>query len=35
MGVKARTHWLCKWRDWLLDHSDELLTLMQLGSGKS
>ncbi len=35
MGIKARARWLGKWRDWMLDHSDELLTLLQLESGKS
>jgi acyl-CoA reductase-like NAD-dependent aldehyde dehydrogenase len=35
MGVEARARWLGKWRDWMLDHSDELLTLLQLETGKS
>jgi acyl-CoA reductase-like NAD-dependent aldehyde dehydrogenase len=34
-GVDARARWLGKWRDWLLDHTDELLTLLQLETGKS
>ena len=35
MGVDARARWLGKWRDWMLDHTDELLTLLQLETGKS
>jgi acyl-CoA reductase-like NAD-dependent aldehyde dehydrogenase len=35
MGVDARARWLGKWRDWMLDHADELLTLLQLETGKS
>jgi acyl-CoA reductase-like NAD-dependent aldehyde dehydrogenase len=35
MGVKARAKWLGKWRDWMFDHTDELLTLVQKESGKS
>ncbi len=35
MGVDGRARWLGKWRDWLLDHIDELLTLLQLETGKS
>jgi len=35
LGVGGRASWLGKWRDWILDHSDELLTLVQLESGKS
>jgi acyl-CoA reductase-like NAD-dependent aldehyde dehydrogenase len=35
MGVTGRARWLGKWRDWLLDHTDELLTLLQLETGKS
>lgn len=35
LGVEGRASWLGKWRDWMLDHSDELLTLVQLESGKS
>ena len=29
MGTEGRAEWLGKWRDWLLDHEDELLNLMQ------
>ena len=35
MGVDGRAWWLGKWRDWLLDHTDELLTVLQLETGKS
>ena len=35
IGVEGRSRWLGKWRDWLLDQTDELLTLLQLESGKS
>jgi acyl-CoA reductase-like NAD-dependent aldehyde dehydrogenase len=35
MGVEARARWLGKWRDWMLDHQDEVLTLLQLETGKS
>lgn len=35
MGVAGRAAWLGKWRDWLLDHRDELLTPLQLETGKS
>jgi acyl-CoA reductase-like NAD-dependent aldehyde dehydrogenase len=35
IGVDGRARWLDKWRDWLLDHTDELLTLLQLETGKS
>ncbi len=35
MGVEGRSRWLGKWRDWLIDHRDELLTLLQLETGKS
>src|SRR6201996_1076662 len=35
LGVKGRGKWLGKWRDWLIDHTDELLTLLQLETGKS
>jgi acyl-CoA reductase-like NAD-dependent aldehyde dehydrogenase len=35
MGVDARARWLSKWRDWMLDHRDELLTPLQLETGKS
>jgi acyl-CoA reductase-like NAD-dependent aldehyde dehydrogenase len=35
MGPRSRAKWLGKWRDWIFDHTDELLTLMQQESGKS
>ncbi len=35
MGVDGRSRWLGKWRDWLLDHTDELLTVLQLETVKS
>ena len=35
MGVEGRARWLGKWRDWLLDHTDDLLTVLQLETGKS
>lgn len=35
MGVDARARWLSDWRDWILDHADELLELVQQESGKS
>lgn len=35
MGVDARARWMSKWRDWILDHADELLQLVQQESGKS
>lgn len=35
MGVDARARWMSKWRDWILDHADELLELVQRESGKS
>jgi acyl-CoA reductase-like NAD-dependent aldehyde dehydrogenase len=35
LGVEGRASWLGKWRDWMFDHSDELLTLVQLEGGKS
>ena len=35
MGVDGRARWLGKWRDWMLDHTDELLTVLQLETGKS
>jgi acyl-CoA reductase-like NAD-dependent aldehyde dehydrogenase len=35
MGADGRARWLGKWRDWMLDHTDELLTLLQLETGKS
>ena len=35
MGAEGRAEWLGRWRDWLLDHEDELSRLMQRESGKS
>ena len=35
MGFKERARVLGKWRDWMLDHADELSTLVQLEGGKS
>jgi acyl-CoA reductase-like NAD-dependent aldehyde dehydrogenase len=35
MGIDGRARWLGKWRDWLIDHSDDLLTVLQLETGKS
>src|ERR1700744_560463 len=35
LGVKGRARWLGQWRDWLLDHTDDLLTVLQLETGKS
>ncbi|WP_297795024.1 aldehyde dehydrogenase family protein [Mycobacterium sp.] len=35
MGVGGRARWLGKWRDWMLDHRDDLLTPLQLETGKS
>jgi acyl-CoA reductase-like NAD-dependent aldehyde dehydrogenase len=35
LGVEGRSRWLGMWRDWLLDHTDELLTVLQLETGKS
>ena len=35
LGVEGRAKWLGKWRDWLLDHADEVSTLVQLEGGKS
>ena len=35
MGFKGRARLLGKWRDWMLDHADELHTLVQLEGGKS
>jgi acyl-CoA reductase-like NAD-dependent aldehyde dehydrogenase len=32
---RRRARWLGKWRDWMLDHRDELLTPLQLETGKS
>jgi acyl-CoA reductase-like NAD-dependent aldehyde dehydrogenase len=35
IGVGGHARWMGKWRDWLLDHADELSTLVQLEGGKS
>src|SRR6202012_466187 len=35
LGIEGRARWLGKWRDWLLDHADELSTMVQLEGGKS
>jgi acyl-CoA reductase-like NAD-dependent aldehyde dehydrogenase len=35
LGVAQRASWMGKWRDWLTDHSDELLNLVQLEGGRS
>jgi acyl-CoA reductase-like NAD-dependent aldehyde dehydrogenase len=35
IGAAGRARWLGMWRDWIFDHADELLTLVQLESGKS
>ncbi|MCV7425420.1 aldehyde dehydrogenase family protein [Mycobacterium montefiorense] len=35
MGVAGRAEWLGKWRDWMLDHRDDVLTPLQLETGKS
>jgi acyl-CoA reductase-like NAD-dependent aldehyde dehydrogenase len=35
MGVDGRAQWLGRWRDWMLDHRDELATTLQLETGKS
>src|ERR1700742_4712105 len=35
MGIDGRARWLGKWRDWLIDHTDDLLTVLQLETGKS
>jgi acyl-CoA reductase-like NAD-dependent aldehyde dehydrogenase len=35
MGPRDRAKWLGRWRDWIFDHTDELLTLVQQESGKS
>lgn len=34
-GVAVRARWLSAWRDWILDHTGELLELVQQESGKS
>jgi len=35
IGPRGRAEWLGKWRDWIFDHADELLSLVQQESGKS
>ncbi|OMC26075.1 hypothetical protein A5738_03435 [Mycobacterium colombiense] len=35
MNTGGRARWLGKWRDWMLDHRDDLLTPLQLETGKS
>ncbi len=35
MGPRRRAHWLGCWRDWILDHKQELLELVQREAGKS
>ncbi|WOR02554.1 aldehyde dehydrogenase family protein [Mycobacterium marinum] len=35
LGVSGRAYWLGRWRDWMLDHRDDLLTPLQLETGKS
>ena len=35
MGATGRARWMGRWRDWIFDHSDELIGLMQRESGKS
>src|ERR1700753_4367808 len=35
MGIDGRARWLGKWRDWLIDHTDDLLTVLQLETGQS
>ncbi|MGO9385251.1 MAG: aldehyde dehydrogenase family protein, partial [Mycobacterium sp.] len=35
MGVEGRAEWLGKWRDWILDHTDELLSMVERETGKS
>lgn len=35
LGVAGRAHWLGRWRDWILDHRDHVLSLLQLETGKS
>jgi acyl-CoA reductase-like NAD-dependent aldehyde dehydrogenase len=33
-GPRDRARWLRRWRDWILDHSDELTDLLQSETGK-
>jgi acyl-CoA reductase-like NAD-dependent aldehyde dehydrogenase len=35
MGARERARWMGRWRDWLLDHRERLLALVQEESGKS
>jgi acyl-CoA reductase-like NAD-dependent aldehyde dehydrogenase len=35
MGVEERGVWLGRWSDWILDHFDELMSLIQRETGKS
>src|ERR1700755_279582 len=35
LGGEGRARGLGKWRDWMLDHTDKLLTVLQLETGKS
>jgi acyl-CoA reductase-like NAD-dependent aldehyde dehydrogenase len=35
VGVEGRAEWLGTWRDWILDHTDELLSMVQRETGKS
>ncbi|MBV9091638.1 MAG: aldehyde dehydrogenase family protein [Mycobacteriaceae bacterium] len=35
MGTFGRARWLGRWRDWMLDHENELVCLVQQESGKS
>lgn len=35
LGVSGRGYWLARWRDWLLDHSRDLVSTVQLETGKS
>ncbi|HEY8467311.1 MAG TPA: aldehyde dehydrogenase family protein [Solirubrobacterales bacterium] len=34
MGVRARAQWLHRWRDWLLDHREEITDVVQEETGK-
>lgn len=35
LGPEGRAAWLTRWRDWILDHSDELTDLLQSETGKT
>src|SRR5881409_2242679 len=35
IGIEGRCRWLGRWRDWILDHQDRLLALLQDEAGKS